>query len=367
VTTTPETRGPAHATNADRPETTTTHHGSQGYRTAEYGFPQGRWMSDLADRGVLTMADALGADVRHGRIVECPACHATTRSKTDRRLGAVYTCHGGKGWGCSHCGAKGDAITYARLRLDVGADSRRLREALEAAGVLDEGDRPARPVEPPKPASPPPRPSGVAEEWARSGPVTSDPIAVAYLRRRGIDPDMVADRDLARVPPDLGHVVGYRLVLPAWGASGALESRRERWVLDDPPPPRGVKSRAPAGGPGSATSLILADGLGRQILELGTRPEWWPADRPLRVVVVEGEPDFLTVATAYGDADECAPAVFGVWSGGWTSAIGARIPDGAEVVIATHNDDTGDRYARTIAESLAGRCRVVRRQAGGAA
>jgi hypothetical protein len=84
---------------------------------------------------------------------------------------------------------------------------------------------------------------------------------------------------------------------------------------------------------------------------------------PLRVVVVEGEPDFLTWATRFSDADEDVPVVLGVLSGGWSNDMAMRIPDDARVVIRTHHDPAGDAYADVVRESLGPRCEVLRSRA----
>ncbi|WP_434348144.1 hypothetical protein ACN6A1_10615 [Myxococcus virescens] len=75
-------------------------------------------------------------------------------------------------------------------------------------------------------------------------------------------------------------------------------------------------------------------------------------------------PDFLTRATDYSEAAEGAPAVLSVLSGSWTTALAARVPNGTIVGIDTHQDAAGERYARTIAATLAERCRLKRQSAG---
>jgi hypothetical protein len=78
----------------------------------------------------------------------------------------------------------------------------------------------------------------------------------------------------------------------------------------------------------------------------------------LRVVVVEGEPDWLTWVQRAGDSDPTAPAVIGVWSGSLTRALVDRIPDGAHVAEALHDDATGRAYAARLAELSAGRFQI---------
>jgi len=128
--------------------------------------------------------------------------------------------------------------------------------------------------------------------------------------------------------------------------------------------PKGQKAAAAAAGDGSATGLVLADSAAREVLGGGAPPRWWPEGLPLRLVVTEGEPDFLTWATRYGDAADDAPGVLGVWSGGWTTEIATRIPDGTTVLVRTHADEKGDRYAGQIWRDLAARCTVKRQPRG---
>jgi hypothetical protein len=94
----------------------------------------------------------------------------------------------------------------------------------------------------------------------------------------------------------------------------------------------------------------MADPAGRRLLEGAPPPGL------ARVIVAEGVPDFLTWSAHYGDAAEDAPAVFGVIAGAWTLAIAATIPQGWTVIIRTHADAAGDKYAETIRATLAGRC-----------
>ncbi len=130
-----------------------------------------------------------------------------------------------------------------------------------------------------------------------------------------------------------------------------MRSVRAIRLSDDPAVPK----RLPPGGH-RAAGLVLADALALHLLA-GASPDALP--RPLRVLFVEGEPDFLTWASRFSDADEDAPAIFGVLSGSWTPSHAARIPDGAIAIIRTHNDAAGDGYAAAVERSLAKRCVVL--------
>jgi hypothetical protein len=136
-----------------------------------------------------------------------------------------------------------------------------------------------------------------------------------------------------------------------YDATGEMSSVRA-WCVR---PSEGPKRLPPAGY--RATGLVLACGGAIALLAAGRLPE---GPSPLRVLVVEGEPDFLTWATHFSDADTNAPLVFGVVSGAWTEAIASRIPDGTRVIIRTHHDSVGDGYAEVVRRTLHDRCILVR-------
>ena len=196
--------------------------------------------------------------------------------------------------------------------------------------------------------------------WARCRPLDQDREGSAWACTRGLDPVTIADRDLCRALPADASVPGwarlggtpwpeggYRLVLPLHDPSGRIASLHARNVRLDASP----KGALPGGY--AAAGLVLAESGGLMLLramELNA-PLW----------IAEGAPDFLSCATAWGDAaEDSAPAVLGVLAGSWTPAIAARVPDGAPVVVAVHHDQAGERYLAAIAKSLAGRCELQR-------
>lgn len=246
---------------------------------------------------------------------------------------------------------------------------RRGLRAGEATPVLVES-RPGEPVRLPPPVSaPPPLPtypskSEVENLWSCAFDVTTDDETVAWLLGRSLDPDAVALWDLARALPRAAIVPtwanagtapwtesGHRLLLRLFDIDGHHRSVRARFVRSGAPK---LKSLAPSGF--STSGLVLACPLAVQLLR-GADLSWWGRRD---FIVVEGEPDFLTRATQQPDADSEGPAVFGVGSGSWTPVHAARIPADSRIVVRTHDDDAGDRYAAAIAQSLAGRCRVLR-------
>ncbi|MDZ4803389.1 MAG: hypothetical protein SGI90_00830 [Candidatus Eisenbacteria bacterium] len=212
-------------------------------------------------------------------------------------------------------------------------------------------------------------PSGEVEAiWSSSLPVGSDPEVARWFRRRfGDEADLIIERtelwDLARAPRS-GHSLprwacsrggswmetGHRVIFRLWDDGGQAVSLRARCT----DPATTPKSLAPAGF--SVKGLVLADPVGAQLLS-GIVPDWWD---PREAVVSEGEPDWLTWAARQREAEAQGPACFGVEAGAWSQEIADRIPDGCRVVIRTHHDEPGERYAHQIVATLHGRCQVFR-------
>jgi hypothetical protein len=233
--------------------------------------------------------------------------------------------------------------------------------ASRSRGERQRGEDP-RSVAPPEPTYPPR--DEVLALWASSSSVTADRDVAAYLATREIDPVAVHDRDLARaLSPDARprwasfnradwYALGYRLILPLYDARGDLRSVVARDVA---PLPGSDAPKSCAARGYQRRALVFACGLGRLVLASGAAPEWWAPGPPLRIIIREGEIDFLLSALRVSDANEHAPAVLGITAGSWTSSIAARVPDGAEIAIATDADEAGDGYALAIEDTLADR------------
>lgn len=261
---------------------------------------------------------------------------------------------------------------------------------------------------PPRPEPPPPRPppAEVAALWAASLPPTAaTPEAeacAAWLRSRGLDPAEVARLDLARaLPPAAGKVdadavelleeraaisavdggvpeplalalalesarkaypaavlrlwptlpawatvgrrswrdSGHLLLLPGWTTAGELGSLHARAVGQTE-----RKAIWPSAGEGSARGLVFANGQALAMLRGELR-------EPLRLVVVEGVPDFLTAAAAWAPS---FPAL-GLAEGSWTPELAAQIPDGSSLAVWTDADKAGNKYSERLRLSFAGR------------
>ncbi len=260
---------------------------------------------------------------------------------------------------CFACDFGGDALHLiaACHGLDLRSDFKQVLAAgADIAGHLqlrDEilgGERlPERkPVQAPAPRPEvdyPPQ-AEVDALWEACKPVTSDDECRAHLLSRGIQPGPVFVYNLARVIPrdaSLPHwaryrgrtwtQTGHRLLVRMFDASGAARSVRAWRIVDGDSP-----KRLPPGGC-RASDLVMVN----QAAWLMLRRRWCPT----RLVIAEGEPDWLTSAVAWSDN-----ASIGIVSGSWNEEFARTVPRGTEVVVNTHNDEAGDRYAEQILSTL---------------
>lgn len=352
--------------------------------------PQGRALSDelaaaLAAKGPFAVLDALALRYRReGRAarLSCLFHDERTPSATFRvgRVGSLqFYCHGA-------CGRSWDVhAVVARVRgLDPRRDFRAVLAAgAELAGRWDLVEAIRGPVAASKLVAataahlPAPRPAATLEErayppeaevdalWASCLRVGDDHAVAELLTSRGLDWEAVELWDVARaLPPDIATPrwaryggrswarSGHRLVVPMFDALGRLRSVRAWRVAGD----GGPKRLPPAGH--RASGLVMACPLGRRVLRTGSKPPE-SEGRPLRLAIVEGEPDFLTWTTRLAGGTDDDTALWGVVSRSWSPELARRVPDGTHVAVLTHDDGAGERYAREIIASLADRC-VVR-------
>lgn len=351
------------------------------------------WMERMRDVLVLDAAVELGFDQEAARAsnaqrrgLPCPACNAQRRhTKTRDKRGAAGLRRDGRGWHCFQCDASGDALDFVALH----RGGKRWRELAESGkadvrtwcmrwlGLESSGSgprqmqRPSRPFQPTP--EPPPQYPPIAEVdalWSSCMRVTEVPEVDTWLRSKRIDPQAVADRDIARAMHPDAHAGlpklaryraqdgslsswahgGYLLIAQLVDAQGAVRSVLARNVRGDDP-----KSRAATGF--ERRGLVLACSLVREVLATGQRPSWWPVELPLRFEVCEGEKKWSMRIAERSDAAENAPGVIGIESGSWTDELAARIPDGSSVFIATDCNNAGALYATRIVRSLESRVR----------
>lgn len=326
----------------------------------------------------LTEIAARGDLQAHGRGAwsPCPCCGADRRGRTDRRgplsfKGEVWRCHAS---GCSAGGGPGALLAAIRLgEIPAKGDPRWAPVLRELEGGVPGSPSPRRASPLPRPPTAPryPPPGEIAAVWALCGRLEALPgrhPVVGWLEEaRRLDVATLGALDLARALPEAGDRPdwmpravpdAYRLVVPVYDARGTLRSLRFRAVRDVGTAPKALPPRG-----FELAGLVLADPLGLALLRGEREDEGVRWDG--RVVVAEGEPDFLSFAgdpkrAAQAVATRQTHAVFGVVSGSWTPAIADRIPSGATVAVWTHLDTKGDQYAEVIRASIAGRCDVRR-------
>lgn len=311
-----------------------------------------------------------------GLLIRCPAHEertpscGVTRGKDGTLRARCFACD----WSADAFGiiaqvhglsTRGDDF---REVLAIGADIvGDLALADELRGGQPRRETQIRRVEPP-PTEPerdfPPR-EDVADLWARCVPCDEDETAAQYLQGRSIDPKdassmhllRVIPRDLEQLPEWAGvkapgddrpmplivpwSVTGHRIITRTWAADGQPVSVRA-WQCDGKPGPKRLPPRGHA-----AMGLVLANKAAAKMLA--------GKNRPYRVVIVEGEPDWVTWSTRLPDA-----VVLGVGSGWWTQQHADRIPNGTPVLVRTHNDKAGDGYARNVADTIGERCPIWR-------
>lgn len=311
-------------------------------------------------RGIGPAIEGSGGDERTYRAVL--ACYAFGLSEVEA-LAAL------RGWNatCQPPWSERD------LQTKIGSVYRRTR--LPPGFKLDEEaeDRPPRPPRYPENVgaymsycfgSGEPGPRFLA--WARARGFTPEQVAAAGAHQVFIDRRSAPGWD-ALWPP------GYDVLCPLWDPAGEPRSMRARWsgVEDDPiagcietPAPKGAKALPPRGF--DAAGLVLANARGAIMLRTGlcgrhAGGRFYPDDEPTNVWIVEGEPDLLTLTVALAGRKDDRSVVLGLFSGAWTWEHAKRIPVTATVVLATHDDLQGRKYAEEVQESVYGRVAGVRR------
>jgi hypothetical protein len=309
-----------------------------------------------------------------GFLVCCPVHGEKTPSCSVQLRGGILQ------WHCFGCDSGGDvlALVAACRGLDTRVEFRGvLLAAAELAGRNDIVDAiEGRPTEPrpaptPRPAPEPmpertyPPQEEVLDLLAACTMTARDPGVTAYLKSRGLDADAVDVRGLAYALPQGAPLprwaryrgqtwieTGHRLIVPIRDHAGEARSVRAGRIVDNDTP-----KRLPPGGH-TCRGLVLADAMAVEVLRAGSWPSW--AKCAPAIVICEGEPDHLT-ASCRTPLRACPDhGTIGIFAGSWTPEIAARVPSGARVFVWTHHDEAGDKYARQIAESLAGRCEVLR-------
>ncbi len=340
------------------------------------------WIDSMRGVAIVDVAHQLGLTVDEKRrwISPCPACGRERRnaSTPGERRGAIGL-RSDVSWHCftSSCELGGDAIdlvaaSIGHARFKDLSPHRKEDVRTWCENFIGDVTPKRRASRPPPPIErvekPYPPLAEVLELLRKCIPTAEDKQVDAYLRSRGVDAIDVDDRRLAFALPEGVSLpswacfgahrwteIGNRLLVPLVDCKGEIRSVVARRVVDGESP----KTLPPKGF--GKSGLVWACPFMRTVLRDGM-PEWWTSDAPpLRIFIVEGDSDFLTAATGaaqglrWSDADEFAPGVLGITSGAWTAEIAARIPDGAELIVATDDDDAGWKYLEVIERSVSAR------------
>tara|TARA_R110002012_G_scaffold37150_1_gene104379 strand:+ start:380 stop:1381 length:1002 start_codon:yes stop_codon:yes gene_type:complete len=298
-----------------------------------------------------------------GFIVRCPAHgdkdpSCSIRVADDGRLQAkCFSC----GWGADALGMIAlahnlDPKTDFKEILAIGAD---IGGHYALAEEIREGRKPQKTERKPIPAPEPvesndyPERAELGRFWQSLGNTARDGRASAMLVDRLIDPAQAASGGLSRVIrpdtrlPDWASyrrqfwtTTGHTLILPVWDCSGRFRSVRSWRVTKGDSPKRLPPANCKAKG------LCMANLPAVKMLQ--------GKYSPLRVLFVEGEPDFLTWATRTNHA------VIGVGSGMWTEEHAKSIGPQTSVYIRTHHDPAGEKYADNIKATLSKEHRIFR-------
>lgn len=346
------------------------------------------WLVELDRRTVAEVAAPLGVGLvrrAHGNdTFPCPACGSEKRHRKagDKRGAIDVRDDKPRVWYCRQCEAGGDVLDFVAFVLvgrkasecssaELGELERWTRDHFHVSESASPGGarRPSKEqreharlvsslsaprVEPSRPEA-----AEVLDVWTSGRPVTDDAGAREWLASRGIDADMVAALDLARVMPTDAPMppwavtskgstypaAGWRLAFPMF--DGAAELRSLRWRRTDDRTPKTLAS--------SCSRLVLADPVGRVMLA-GRMAELPDAGG---VVVLEGETDLAFVACRDVKIHGLRPAFLGVVQGSASREWTTRIPDGW-LGIATDDDEQGDRYASEVFALVAHRVRLGR-------
>jgi hypothetical protein len=339
------------------------------------------WIDRMDTARVVDVAAELGNfEIREAgaawSLGPCPVCGAEKRhSKSRDKRGALgISKKRPQGWRCHQCDEKGDSLHFVALVLEhkrfgaLGDDQKaRVREWCERfLGMGTHASIERKRYEPPPPVTTdfPPE-HEVRDLWALCSPVNNVAQVAEWLRARGIDPEKIAGQDIARALPPEGDLprwarfgsrdwieTQHRVILPLVDHRGRVRTVIARRLVAGDDAPKSVAPQRPhREHPGfRRAGTAMASAAARARLADSTH-------RLERLLIAEGEIDLMTWATELALP---ALAAIGIFSGSWSPAWAQRFAADAEIVIATHPDEAGKRYAEQIEETLKSRARSVR-------
>jgi 5S rRNA maturation endonuclease (ribonuclease M5) len=341
-----------------------------------------RWFDELKAWPVAYVAGRFGLEVvRRAADVSfpCPACAKDLRHSRGADPRKAVKVLPDNRWWCEPCSAAGDVVALAAAIVTKTPSPERdrwrdVRAACVSVGLVmgEPLERPSIAYTPPPPPSPQtvierPPAHELATLWNACGPVSLVSSAGRYLASRGlmgqglhgVDPMRWADvvREApAALPAPVEWWTGawlrrWPLVFPAYDGNGRLASIQAR-AIDRTAEP---KTRWPYRR--SASGLLFADVMGVGFLR--SRADGVSVEGLDGVVIVEGATDTLKMARVVEAADATL-AVLGYAAGSKHALAQLDCPLTVPFIVATDDDEVGDRYAREVRQALDWRVPVFR-------
>lgn len=335
------------------------------------------WLEQVKAFPVSDVAGRMGLEVlvRAADIsFPCPACGKTQRHSkgSDPRKAAKVMPNGR--WWCEPCGAGGDVVALAAAVVTGTTSPAKerwgdVRDACVRVGLCIGHAPHGRNVVaylPPAPLLP----ATVADYaptaevdalWAASNKLSTNSEAGMYLRNRGFNLERLAWTQMVREAPPVHPVPlawwpgawlrRWPLMFPAYNARGAMVSLHARATQRDIEP----KTRWPYRC--NASGLLFADALGVTFLRECAQVQSVAGLEA--VVVAEGATDTLKLAQVV-EAENSTLAVLGYVSGSKHAFARIHWPADIPCLVATDDDEVGDKYAAEIRKALDWRVRVYR-------
>lgn len=287
-----------------------------------------------ASHDIVEVAARLGmVRARSKKWSPCPACGYAG----DRPALVI-----GRGWWCARCDQRGDVYDLVALVLH-GQRIRENRSLFRTARAWCDGQEiVARPQVERMPSRVPEGELVAALAACTPATACDDADIAAFLRRRGLTGAVhagVLPRGWSAPWWPYGDHV--RLVVPAYNGHGQLRG----WQGRDLRPSPAVKTRWPRGY--DSAGLVFADPVAARALLRHSETVQPPRD----LLIVEGLTDYLWAAQSAGPD----LGVIGVASGSADALRLVRVPRSTSIIIGTHADAAGDRYAQAIADALSPR------------
>tara|TARA_R110000824_G_scaffold16213_6_gene67484 strand:- start:5870 stop:6847 length:978 start_codon:yes stop_codon:yes gene_type:complete len=305
------------------------------------------WTEKFKAIPISHLAEIMGMKVAGKRIKPCPAC-GLLRTKKDRRgpVGFYNNTHGHR-WTCYACAARGDGLDFVSYALfnvsasELGPKFTELQTWLEGEKIVYTPKTQA----PREPKYPPQNEVYDIIKAAVPMPHCKDKEVLAFLKKRGLDASKTLAgvacprfpyKSLTKIERGTGrkspwwsayYALNFPILVPAFNCQANLVSFQGRSVSPDV-----RKSSCPVGFD-TANTFFLSQ-TARQFLQKTLTPA--------TIWIVEGEMDFLVLAQHQGET------VIGIRNSAVSHLQLMPWRPWQQVIIATDNDETGNRYAAKI-------------------